>query len=598
MGTAILQLTPGYRLFRDAKGQPYFTSGTRILALQPKFGHRIVDDLVQRLSLGEAKRDELLGARHPVEQRLVASVLDDLIAAGIIEETGQPADRDGEEVVCALLGTGPREAESNVLGDLTVAACVTGAAGLRIARALAGRVGTLLLAGPSTTLTGELESRSDTSIRRCETLTIHELRRHEARMILFASDRPDPAGWRATNDLSMASGIPWTSYRPTWGTGLEVEIGPTVIPGVTACFDCYRMRRRANIGAALADEHVEELLSAGERFPALERVPSLMEEAFALDVCRYLLTGKASTLGGVVTVNVTDMTAQRHAVLRMPWCDSCSGAHGEAGAPFAESNRPEPPLEPAAQPSLALLYHQNTTFGARRFRDSRFPAPMALCPQSPRVRSFPLPDPSLGGSLAEALDRRASAQDFEPRPLSLPHLATVLDSAYGTSRVSSRRRVPSGGARYPLDLYVMPLRVESLAAGVYRYAARQHRLEQITAMPPQSLVASLTPLQPHLPEQAGAALFLIGVPERNWDRYGDFGYRLMVLEAGHAGQNALLAAAALGLGALPYGGCDDTAVCECLGIDGANALLLYTIWLGQLPAGDVSPDDAKGLPRG
>ena len=64
-------------------------------------------------------------------------------------------------------------------------------------------------------------------------------------------------------------------------------------------------------------------------------------------------------------------------------------------------------------------------------------------------------------------------------------------------------------------------------------------------------------------------------------KYGERGYRFMLLEAGHIAQNALLAANALGLGACPFGGFIDDDLDRLLGIDGLDEVSLYLIGVGR-----------------
>jgi SagB-type dehydrogenase family enzyme len=63
-------------------------------------------------------------------------------------------------------------------------------------------------------------------------------------------------------------------------------------------------------------------------------------------------------------------------------------------------------------------------------------------------------------------------------------------------------------------------------------------------------------------------------------KYGARAYRFALMEAGHVGQNLLLAAAALGLGAVPLGGFYDREVDAFLGVDGIYEASLYLVPVG------------------
>jgi SagB-type dehydrogenase family enzyme len=78
---------------------------------------------------------------------------------------------------------------------------------------------------------------------------------------------------------------------------------------------------------------------------------------------------------------------------------------------------------------------------------------------------------------------------------------------------------------------------------------------------------------------APALIVVTGTPERLRDRYGDRSERYTLLEAGHSAQNMLLAATALGLGAVPIGAVDDGAVGAALGLP-AGESVMYVIPVG------------------
>jgi SagB-type dehydrogenase family enzyme len=63
-------------------------------------------------------------------------------------------------------------------------------------------------------------------------------------------------------------------------------------------------------------------------------------------------------------------------------------------------------------------------------------------------------------------------------------------------------------------------------------------------------------------------------------KYGQRGYRFTLLEAGHVGQNLVLAATALGLGSVAVGGFFDCRVEELLSVDGVNESALYAVAVG------------------
>jgi SagB-type dehydrogenase family enzyme len=159
-------------------------------------------------------------------------------------------------------------------------------------------------------------------------------------------------------------------------------------------------------------------------------------------------------------------------------------------------------------------------------------------------------------------------------------LASVLSASYGArdqGRAETRRPVPSAGALYPLELYVVSLAVEGLPPGVYHYDPFRHRLAELGPSCFADLRGAL--VDPTLADCAAALLVATGVFWRSRFKYGARGYRFTLLEAGHVVQNAVLAAADLGLAALPLGGFHDRRLDELVGADGLDEATLYALVL-------------------
>jgi SagB-type dehydrogenase family enzyme len=188
----------------------------------------------------------------------------------------------------------------------------------------------------------------------------------------------------------------------------------------------------------------------------------------------------------------------------------------------------------------------------------------------------PLPTPLLVGqlSLEAALAGRRSVREFSARPLTEVELGQLLWAAQGITDPRGYRTAPSAGALYPLEVYV------ATADGLFHYEVDSHGLT----------VAGGTDLRPALYEaalhqepvrQAAAVFVIAAVYERTAVKYGaERSPRYVHLEAGHAAQNLLLQAVALGLGAVPIGAFDDSGVQRALGLP-AGELPLYLIPVGQ-----------------
>jgi len=180
-----------------------------------------------------------------------------------------------------------------------------------------------------------------------------------------------------------------------------------------------------------------------------------------------------------------------------------------------------------------------------------------------------LPPPDLKGekTIEEAITDRRSVRRYKNEALTLSQLSQILWAAQGITTAGSYRAIPSAGATFPLEVYVLvgEQTVAGLKAGIYRYETHGHSL------------------RPHLDgdlrqELAEAALnqrFIAICPidivvcaifTRTTNRYGKRGEMYVHIEAGHLGQNVALQAVALGLGTVMIGAFDDYEVSKVLRI--------------------------------
>ena len=122
--------------------------------------------------------------------------------------------------------------------------------------------------------------------------------------------------------------------------------------------------------------------------------------------------------------------------------------------------------------------------------------------------------------------------------------------------------------------------VEGVAAGIYRYVPGQRRLEVLADGDVRVPLGAAAVGQTWI-SNAPMVVMIAAVYERTTARYGKRGERYVHLEAGHAAQNLLLEATALGLGATPVGTFNDAEVSRLLHMQ-AGAEPLYIIPVGRV----------------
>ncbi len=193
-----------------------------------------------------------------------------------------------------------------------------------------------------------------------------------------------------------------------------------------------------------------------------------------------------------------------------------------------------------------------------------------MCPRSEPVQ-IQLPPPSLKGrmSLEEAVARRRSIRDFAPEPLSQSQLSQILWAAQGISNARGRyRTVPSAGASYPLEVFVVcgGNGIDGIAAGVYQYNVESHSLVQHHKGDVRAELARAA-LDQEFVYEAPVDIIFCALFSGTLSGYGSRGERYIHMEVGHAGQNIYLQATALGLATVAVGAFHDEQVREVLRLD-------------------------------
>lgn len=182
-----------------------------------------------------------------------------------------------------------------------------------------------------------------------------------------------------------------------------------------------------------------------------------------------------------------------------------------------------------------------------------------------------LPPPSQKGgmSLAEALARRKSVRDFTPEPISQSELSEILWAAQGiTDKSWGCRTVPSAGATYPLEFFVVcgGSGIKEMDDGIYHYKIDSHSLTQHYQGDVRLELAKAALTQEFIYE-APVDIVICAEYERTLRRYSARGERYVHMEVGHAGQNIYLQATALGLATVAIGAFHDEQVRKVLRLD-------------------------------
>jgi bacteriocin biosynthesis cyclodehydratase domain-containing protein len=130
----------------------------------------------------------------------------------------------------------------------------------------------------------------------------------------------------ALNEAALDAGTPWiTCAMPS---ASEIFVGPTFVPGVTACYKCYELRYKSHIPSYDAYLPFEAHLRAKGTpvdFGFLPPFADMAGSLVAMEVARALLPlTSPHTLGKLVTFDTSSFAKETHPLLPLPRCLSCS----------------------------------------------------------------------------------------------------------------------------------------------------------------------------------------------------------------------------------------------------------------------------------
>jgi len=248
---------------------------------------------------------------------------------------------------------------------------------------------------------------------------------------------------------------------------------------------------------------------------------------------------------------------------------------------------------------------RDVRFSSARER-RRYAVTAARTPMPRPVKGYPgakivgLPRPE-SSSFTDVLLARRTSRRYSSIPVTLRELSSILAFSAGVQQWARTedgdvplKTSPSGGARHPIECYVVVRDVTGLKPAIYHYAPDQHILERIGAR------VSIDRMKSYVPEsgyfaKASAMVFFTAVFARQIWRYPySRAYRAALIEAGHVCQTFLLTATSLGLAPYCVMGLADTLIEGDLGIDGITESVLYCAGVGRPPRGTTWAP----LPRG
>lgn len=215
----------------------------------------------------------------------------------------------------------------------------------------------------------------------------------------------------------------------------------------------------------------------------------------------------------------------------------------------------------------------------------------------PRFPQIKLPRPQLKpANLRDVIIKRHSVRFFAEKSFNAQQISNLLFYSCGITKRKkemnkSNRAYPSGGRRYPIEIYLAIFSPEKkefiknkLQAGLYHYNVLNHSLEKILNENRCSGWEKTFKGALHFDfaKKAGGIILMTCVKQRTLGKYGNLAYKFALLEGGHIAQNIYLLSTVNKIGCCALGAVNEKIIHELLDIDGISECVFYALAIGNM----------------
>ncbi|MDJ0614110.1 MAG: SagB/ThcOx family dehydrogenase [Rhizobiaceae bacterium] len=194
--------------------------------------------------------------------------------------------------------------------------------------------------------------------------------------------------------------------------------------------------------------------------------------------------------------------------------------------------------------------------------------------------------PQAAANVTELMAKRRTQRNVMRTGISVSALSDclfagmgILDEAENCVGKLPLSMTPSGGARNPYEAYIYAPRVTGLDPGFYHYSAKEHSLAKVkdgVLENPSALIGD----QPWINDMSCLVFLCADFRRTMWKYKDNNAYRVILIEAGHIGQNIMLAATEHGLTACPSAALAHNEISAHLQLDNALQSPVYALALG------------------
>jgi SagB-type dehydrogenase family enzyme len=190
--------------------------------------------------------------------------------------------------------------------------------------------------------------------------------------------------------------------------------------------------------------------------------------------------------------------------------------------------------------------------------------------------------------LNRLLLKRKSIRHFSGLPLSKNAVENIIFWTCGENPESAgelfvRRFYPSGGARYPLEIYLVAVNVDGMRKEIYHYDIQENQLEILDI---DYCVDDVKKAMFNKFDTASVFIIITSAMSRTEIKYGNKSMMLNFIEAGHLGQNIYLKCCEEDVGCCSIAGFDRRLLSSILDLDTEEEIPLYCFAIGNIDNDD------------
>ncbi|MEZ4645838.1 MAG: SagB/ThcOx family dehydrogenase [Chloroflexota bacterium] len=404
------------------------------------------------------------------------------------------------------------------------------------------------------------------------------------KLMLLAADTPSLRLTRLLNCLAVKHDLP---FLRSFITSDDVEVGPTVFPRQSPCYECAHHIGLLNLDAA---ETEAAAAPSNAAFLSLaEQIGASHTALFALSVLTKFIPIKSGET--LFRLRPDVMALEPLPVYQLVGCPACSRAHGY------DVEMRDLQVGPQHGENWPALYHLNTNDRAYRlfpkghqmhYLSKNMKAvegaykkyvnrPRVLLPQF-TLATLP---PSFHASFASLMETAVSTT-----PVNLEKIGLLLQAAAGFQLLEDDngwsvglRVTPSAGGMASQTLYLVNFSAEGLAPGIYHFNPHERTLAQVRAGDFRQLLDTAVEDSDALPNHVAAAIIQTAAHGRVESKYVSKSFRYVHYDGGAMLQSLRVVTQLLGWQLWTTGDFYDDQVNDLLGLHTTTEFALYVGYL-------------------